>query len=77
MSDGQTTPKTGVIDWRFQVVEQGQTARYGQLGDLFYKQYLPAGLVLDRTHPPKRISEALYLFALRRYNRANPQSASG
>jgi len=50
------------IDWQFTAAQQGQLSRYGTFAGGFYKQFLPAGLDLPSTHPPRRIDEKVYRF---------------
>jgi hypothetical protein len=63
--DSQYKPLSQSVNWDFQVTMQNHVTRYGRLGDKFYKQYLPAGIVLDDPHPAKEISRQMYDLAKR------------
>ncbi len=68
------TPKDNVelqraITWDFTINEGAFVARYGKLGEDHYRQFLPAGIPNPALHPPRKIHEALYQLALRRFNR--------
>jgi len=65
------------INWRFQVVLQGMTSRYGVLGARFYKQFLPTSKMDGRGHPPREINQRQYDLALRLYNQRAKNQANG
>jgi len=54
-----------LIDWQFIINQGAFVVRYGTLGPLFYKQFLPAGIPVPLRYPPKRIDQRTYNFALR------------
>lgn len=54
-----------LIEWKFTVVKGREVSRYGEYGGKFWKQYLPAGLEVPNIHPPRAISEEVYVFAQR------------
>lgn len=60
-------PKTlsNLISWKFTINLGREVSRYGEYGGKFWKQYLPAGLEVPSRHPPKPITEEVYIFAQR------------
>lgn len=54
-----------VVEWKFQVEQQGFMTRYGKAGDLFFKQTILPGKTDAFSYPVKRISEKVYETALR------------
>lgn len=53
------------IDWLFTLTLSGLSTRYGTFQGQHYKQFLPHGIVLDVTYPPRPIPTALFEFAQR------------
>jgi len=52
-----------LIQWDFTVAREGQVSRYGHLGEIRYKQYLPGGIEFPISHPPRPIAERSYRLA--------------
>lgn len=58
------------ITWDFQIQAQGFVSRFGHLGEDFYRQYLPFGVLDDQAHPPKKILPQLYNLAKLKYKQS-------
>jgi hypothetical protein len=51
------------INWEWTMGLDRFTTRYGRLGDHYYRQFMPFGIINDTEYPPKRISEKVYQMA--------------
>jgi len=60
MFQPMTIPLEDCIEWHFHVVEQHNQARYGVLGEAYWKQFMPAGVLISALHSPKKIPKAIY-----------------
>lgn len=56
------------ITWDFQLAASGSIARYGSLGSTRYKQYLPGGIEVPGSYPPRPIGDKVYQLAKRQYD---------
>lgn len=54
------------VTWDFTLILQGKVSRYGHINDIKYKQFLPAGLELADTYPPRPIDDFQYAMAEKR-----------
>jgi len=52
-----------LIVWDFQVARGGMVGRYGHIGEIYYKQHLPAGIVASNRYPPRVVDRRLYELA--------------
>ena len=52
-----------LITWDFIASEQHNQVRYGTLGNAYWKQFLPGGVVISPLHPPNRIPKPIYVHA--------------
>jgi len=64
MTEPRPSSPGGII-WDFSLTEQGHVARYGHMGQEYYKQFMPYGLEIAGQHPPQRISQQVYNLAKR------------
>ncbi len=60
MVQPSTNPLEKIIEWQFIASEQHNQVRYGTWRAMYYKQFLPGGIVISGLHPPKLISKAVY-----------------
>jgi len=64
MTEPRPSSSAGII-WDFSVTEQGFVARYGHMGQEYFKQFMPYGLEITARHPPQRIDRKVYELARR------------
>jgi len=60
MTPPSLPPLQDLIKWDFTLAEQTLVSRYGRYAGAFWKQFMPAGLIVPELHPPKKIPEVLY-----------------
>ncbi len=65
MVDRLAIPAEDIIEWDFQVEQQGFITRYGHAGLEFYKQTVLQSGAVPGLHPVKRISSAAYVMSNR------------
>jgi len=52
-----------LITWDFTLAREGQVSRYGRVGEMYVKQFLPAGIEFPERHPPRAIDGRTYQLA--------------